>query len=53
MCKALSCFEHFRIVGYSVNGCISISAFTLLVTVPVGIKDSKVVFKICAITTRI
>ena len=35
------------------TGCVSISAFSLLVCVAVGIKSFKVRLKICAITTEI
>ena len=38
------------ILGSTITGCVSISAFTSLVAVPVGITISAVGLKICVIT---
>ena len=53
MCKALKYFRHFLIFISAVSGFVSISAFSSLVGVPIGIKSSAVALKICAITTGI
>ena len=37
------------ILGSAITGCVSISAFTSLVAVPVGAKTSAVGLKICVI----
>ena len=37
------------ILGSTITGCVSISAFTSLVAVPVGVKTSAVGLKICVI----
>ena len=52
-CKYLNYVEHLLILVLTVTGCISISAFTSLVCVPVGITISAVGIKICAITAGI
>ena len=51
--RPLNYFEHFLVFISAVSGCVSISASTLLVRVPVGIASSVVGLKICAITTGI
>ena len=43
--------EHFLI--YTVIGCISISAFALLVFIPITITSSAIGLKPCVITARI
>ena len=51
VCRALNYFEHFfKFCVSTVSGCILVSAFALLVDVPVGITSSAVGFKLCAIT---
>ena len=45
--------EHLLILVSRVTGCVSISAFALLVCVPVGITSSAVGIKICIVTTGI
>ena len=52
-CKCLNYVEHLLLLVSSVTGCVSISAFTLLVCVPVGIMSSAVGLKIWTITTAI
>ena len=51
-CKYLNYVEHLLILVLTVPGCISISAFASLVTIPVGITSSAVGMKICAITVE-
>ena len=52
-CKYLNYVEHLFILVSTVIGCVSISAFDLLVSVPVGITSSAVGIKTYAITARI
>ena len=49
----LNYIEHFLILASIVTGCISISAFTSLIGIPIGITSSAIGLKICAITTGI
>ena len=48
--KYLNYAEHLLILASAITGCVSISAFTSLVAVPVVITSSAVGIKICAIT---
>ena len=45
--------KQLLILASTVTGCVSISAFASLVTIPVGIASFAVVMKICAITSGI
>ena len=45
--------EHFLILGSTVTGRFSISAFTSLVGIPIGITSSAIGLKFCAITAAI
>ena len=51
--KHLNYVEYLLILVSTVTGSISISAFLSLVCVPVGIKSSAVVIKICVITAGV
>ena len=53
MCRTLNYFKHFLVFMSAVSGCVSISAFSSLVVVPVGIASCEVGIKICAITAVI
>ena len=53
MCKILNCFEHFLVFISAVSSCVSISAFTSLVGVLVGISISAVALKTYVIIARI
>ena len=53
ICKYLNHVEHLLILVSTITGCLSISAFTSLVCVPVGIMSSVVVIKIFAMTAGI
>ena len=53
VCKTLNYIEYFRILASKIIGYISISAFSSLIGVPIGITSSATEFKICAITTGI
>ena len=51
--RALNDFEHFLIFISAVSGCVLIFSFASLVGIPVGITNSPVGLKICAITAGI
>ena len=53
ICKYLNYVEQLLILALAIVGCISISAFASLVSVPVGITSSAIGINICAITARI
>ena len=48
VCRAFNYFEHFLVSISVVSDCVSISAFTSLVGVPLVIASSAVELKICA-----
>ena len=50
---ALNYIEQLLFLASAVSRCVSISAFTSLVNIPIGIVSSAVVLKIGAITTGI
>ena len=52
-CKHLNYVKHLLIIVSIVIGFVSISVFASLVCVPVGLTNSAVGIKICAITTAI
>ena len=45
--------DHLIIVISTITGCVSISDFTSLVAIPIGISSSTIGLKICVITTGI
>ena len=50
----LNYIEHFlTMASTTITGCISISVFTSLIGIPIGITSSAIGLKICAITTGI
>ena len=49
----LNYIEHFLTMASTITGCISISVFTSLIGIPIGITSSAIGLKICAITTGI
>ena len=49
VCTTLDYIEHFLILGSTITGCSSISAFVSLVDIPIGITSSAIGLKICAI----
>ena len=53
VCTTLNCIEHFLILASTITGCISISAFTTLLSIPVGLTSSAIRLKICPITVGI
>ena len=52
-CKYLNYVEHFLILASAITGCVSVSAFALLVGVLVDTASSTVGIKVCAITSGI
>ena len=53
VCTTLNYIIHFLILGSTIPGCVSISAFASLVGIPIGITSSPIGLKICAITAGI
>ena len=53
VCRVLNYTEHLLIIIFTTAGCISISAFTSLVEIPIGISSFARGLKICVITTGI
>ena len=52
-CKCLNYFEHLLILVATITGCVSISRFSSLVNINVGITSSSVGKSICAIIVGI
>ena len=53
VCTTLNYIEHFFILASTITGCVSISAFSSLIGIPIGIKSSAIGLKICAIAAGI
>ena len=53
ICTTLNYIENFLILASTITGCISISSFSSLIRIPIGITSSAIGLKICAITARI
>ena len=53
VCATLSYIEHFLILGSTVTGCISNSAFAFLVAISIRISSCSIGLKICTITAAI
>ena len=53
VCTTLNYIEHFLILGSTITGCVSISAFASLVGIPIGITSSAIGLKICVVTADI
>ena len=53
VCITPSYIEHFRILRPKITWCVSISAFTSLVGIPIGGMSSSIGLKICAIPAAI
>ena len=51
--KSTKRFVQNSFLFFTIFGCVSISAFSSLVAIPVGITSSTIGLKICAITARI
>ena len=52
-CTTLNYIEHFHILASAITGCISISTFTSLLVIPIGITTSTIGFKICTIVQEL
>ena len=52
-CTTLNFIEHIFILASTITGCLSISAFTSIVGIPLEITSSSIGSKICAITAGI
>ena len=50
VCTTLNSIEYFLILASTITGCISISAFSSLIGIPIEITSSAIGLKICAIT---
>ena len=53
VCTTLIYIEHFLILASAVTECVSISAFTPLVGIPIGITISVAGLQICSLTATI
>ena len=52
-CTTLKYIEHFLILTSTISGCISISAFSSFIGIPIGITSSAIGLKICAMAAGI
>ena len=52
VCGVLNYIEHLLILVSAVTGCVSISDFSSLVGIPVGITSSAIGLEICVVTAR-
>ena len=52
-CKTLNYTEYFPTLASAIIGCVSISAFTSLFGIPIGITSSAIGLKKCVITAAI
>ena len=53
VCRTLNYIEHLLNLFSTVTGCVSISSFSSLVGIPIGIMSSAIGLKICVATTGI
>ena len=53
VCTTLSCIKHFLVLPSTITACISISAFSSLIDVPIGNTSSVIGLKICTIAAGI
>ena len=53
VCTTLNYIENIFILACTITGCISISAFASLVGIPIGITNSAIGLRICAIAAGI
>ena len=49
----MNCVEHLLTLASSITDCVSISAFSSVVGIPLGIKSCTDGLKICVITAEI
>ena len=53
ICRVLNYIDHSLIVISTITGCVSVSTFSTLVGIPIGIARSTIGLKICVITAGI
>ena len=53
VCATLNCIKQFLILVSAITACISISAFTSLLDIPIEITGSSIELRICAIAAGI
>ena len=53
LCTTLIYIEHFLILASTITGCISISAFSSLIGIPIGITSSAIALKMCPMASGI
>ena len=53
VCTTLNYIERFLIWGSTITGCVSISSFTCLLGIPIGITSSAIGFRIWTIPAEI
>ena len=53
VCTTLNYTKHILILGSTITGCVSLSAFISLFGIPIGITSSAIGLNICAITAAI
>ena len=53
ICTTLNYIEHFLSFASTITGCVSISTFSSLIGIPIGITSFAIGFKICAISAGI
>ena len=53
VCRVLNYIDHLFIVIFMITGCVSVSAFSSLVRIPIEIMSSEIGLKICAETAGI
>ena len=53
VCRILNYIDHLVITISAITGCVSISAFTSLVGITIGVISSAIRLKICVITSEI
>ena len=53
VCRILNYIDHLVITISAITGCVSISAFTSLVGITIGVISSAIKLKICVITSEI
>ena len=51
VCTTLNYFQPFLILAFAITGCISVSAFTYLLDIPIEITSSAIGLKICVVTS--
>ena len=52
VCSTLDFIKHFLILASPITECVSISTFSSLTSIPIGITTAAIGLKICEITAR-